>query len=125
MLSSDYEKIIFFGDFNVTDDEYPMKSFCENYDLKNLIGQPTCYKNSSNPACIDLILTNVPRSFQSTCVVETGLSDFHLITLTVMRKSFKKYQPKTISYRSYKNFSNEKYREMLINNLLKGSVTSV
>ena len=48
-----------------------------------------------------------------------GLSDFHLMTLTVMRKSFKKYQPKTVNYRSYKNFSNEKYRETLINNLSK------
>ena len=97
-----------------------MKSFCENYGLKNLITQPTCYKNPSNPACLDLILTNVPRSFQSTCVVETGRpSDFHLMTLTVMTESFKKYQPKTINYRSYKNFSNEKYRETLINNLSK------
>ena len=68
---------------------------------------------------IDLILTDVPRSFQITCVVETGLSDFHLITLIVMRKSFKKYQPKIITYRSYKNSSNEKDREMLINNLSK------
>ena len=116
LLSSDYEKMIFLGDFNVTDDEHHMKSFCENYGLKNLIRQPTCYKNPSNPVCIDLILPNVPRSFQSTCVVETGLSDFHLMTLTVMRKSFKNYQPKMINYRSYKNFLNEKYRETLINN---------
>ena len=84
-----------------------------------LIRQPICYKDPSNPACINLILTNVPRSFQSTCVVETALSDFHLMSLTVMRKSFKKYQPKTKNYRSYKIFSNEKYRETLINNLSK------
>ena len=74
-----------------------MKSFCKNYDLKNLIGQPTCYKNSSNPACIDLILTNVPRSCQSTCVGRNR-ADFHFMTLTVIRKSFKKYQPKAINY---------------------------
>ena len=117
LLSSDYEKMIFLGDFNVKDDEHHMKSFCENYGLKNVIRQPTRNKNPSNPVCIDLILTNVPRSFQSTCVVETGLSDFHLMTLTVMRKGFKKYQPKIINYRSYNNFSNEKYRETLTNNL--------
>ena len=56
----------YFGRFNVTDDEHHMKSSGENYGFKNLIKQPTCYKNSSNLACIDLILTNVPRSFQST-----------------------------------------------------------
>ena len=77
-----------------------------------------------NPVCIDLILTNVPRSFQSTCVVETGLSDFHLMTLTVMGKHFKKYQPKIINYRSYKNFPNEKFRETLINNLSKENFTN-
>ena len=96
--------------------------FCKNYGLKNLIRQPTRCKTPSNPVCIDLILTNVPRSFQSTCVVETGLSDFHLMTLTVMRKSFKKYQLKIINYRSYKNFSNEKYKETLIDNLSKENV---
>ena len=106
-------------DFNVTDDEHHMKSFCENCGLKNLTRQPTCYKNPSNPVCIDLILTNVPRSLQSTCVVETGLYDFHLTTLTAMRKSFKKDQPKIINSSSYKNFSNEKYRETVINNLPK------
>ena len=88
LVSSDYEKMIFLGDFNVTDDEQHMKLFCKYYGLKNLIRQPTCYKNPSNPVCIDLILTNVPHSFQTTCVVETGLSDFHLTTLTVMRKFF-------------------------------------
>ena len=56
---------------------------------------------------------------RSHCVVETGLSDFHLMTLTVIRKRFKKCQSKTINYRSCKNFSNKKYRETLIYNLSK------
>ena len=119
VFSSNYDKLLLLGDFHVGVDENHMKSFCENYDLKSLIKQPTCYKNPDCPTFIDLILTNVPRSFQSTCVVETGLSDFHLMTLTVLRKSFKKFQPKLIKYRSYKTFSNKAYRETLINNLSK------
>ena len=94
-----------------------MKTFCKNYNLQSLIKQPTCYKNPSRPTCIDLILTNVPRSFQSTCVIETGLSDFHLMTLTVMKKSFKKFQPRIINYRSYKHFSNGTFRKDLIDKL--------
>ena len=90
---------------------------CKNYGLKNLIKQPTCYKNPSNPTCIDLILTNVPRSFRSTCVIETGLSDFHMMTLTAMRKGLKKFQPRIINHRSYKHFSNEAYRQSLIDKL--------
>ena len=71
-----------------------MYSFCENYNLKTLIKQRTCYKNPDNPTCIDLILTNIPLSFQNTCGLETRLSDFHLMTLTVMRKRFQQFQPK-------------------------------
>ena len=93
--------------------EQQINAFCDNYDLKNLIRQPTCYKSPSNPTCIDLILTNAPLKFQSSCVLETGLSDFHLMTVKVMRKFFKKLKPRTINYRSYKHFSNEAYRESL------------
>ena len=110
-FSSDYQKFIILGDFNVEINENHMKSFCKNYDLTNLIKQPTSYNNPTNPTCIDLILTNAPRSFHSTYVVEIGPSDFHLMTMTVMRNSFKKYQPSIISYRSYKNFSNAAFRE--------------
>ena len=34
-----------------------------------------------------------------------------------MRKVFKKFQPRIINYRPYKHFSNEAYRESLINKL--------
>ena len=77
-----------------------MKTFSDSYSLIGLIQQPTCYKKPSHPKCTDLILTNVLRSFQNTCVIETGLSDFHLMALTVMRKSFKKLKPRVINYGS-------------------------
>ena len=97
--------MILLGDFTVDDNH--IKSSCKIYDLKNLIEQPTSYKNPSNPLSIDLILTNVPRSFQSTCVMETRLPDIHLMTLIVMRKGSKKFQPRITNYRSYKHLSNE------------------
>ena len=112
--SSTYNKIILLGDFNTEIDDQHMQSFCDNYSLKR---QPTCYKNFGKPTCIDLILTNMLRSFQSTCVIEIGLSDFHLMTLTVMRKIFKKIKPRIINYKSYNNFSNEYYRKCLFNEL--------
>ena len=115
--SSTYEKILILGDFNVEADDQNMKTFCDSYSLTSLIKQPTCYKNPLHPKCIDLILTNVPRSFQTTCVIETGLSDFHLMTLTVMRKRFKKLKARVINYRSYKHFWNEVFRENLLGKL--------
>ena len=116
-LHSTKYKMLVLVDFKIGIDEPHMKSFCEKYNPTNLIKQPTCYKNPYNPMCIDLTLTNVPRTFQSTCVIETGLSDFHLMTLTIMRKTFKKQRPRIINYRSFKHFSNEEFRKLLIENL--------
>ena len=79
--SLSYNHVILLGNFNVGVEEPHMKTFCENYSLQNLIKQPTYYKKPSRPTCIDLILANVPLNFQSTCVIETVLSDFHLMTL--------------------------------------------
>ena len=42
-----------------------------------------------NPTCIDLNFTNVPRTLQISCVIQTRLSDFPLMTLTIMRKMVK------------------------------------
>ena len=74
--SSTYEKILILGDFNVEADDQNMKTFWNSYSLTSLIKRykmiQKWYKNPSHPKCIDLILTNVPRGFQSTCVIETG-----------------------------------------------------
>ena len=79
-----------------------------------MINRPTCYKNREKPSCVDLIFTNCPRSFQNSCAIETGLSDFHKLVVTVMKTTYKKSQPKKISYRSYKYFNNESFTEELI-----------
>ena len=73
----------------------------------------TCFKNPDKPSCIDLILTNCPRSLKNSCPVETGLSDFHKLVVSVMKTSYKKSEPKIITYCSYKSFSNNNFREEL------------
>ena len=109
--SWNYDDIIILGDFNSEPNKENMKRFYQIYNLKNLINEPTCYKNPENPSTIDLILTNKPRSFQNSCTFETGLSDFHKMTITVLKMHFKKQASKIISYRNYKNFSNLEYRK--------------
>ena len=59
---------------------------------------------------IDLIVTNRPRSFCNSDSLETGLSDFHKLIVTVLKTFFKKQSSKIISYRNYKNFSNDLFR---------------
>ena len=94
-----------------------MKVFCDSYDFKNLIKDATCYKNPENPSCIDLIVTNNPNSFQNSEIIETGLSDFHKMALTVMKTTSEKLKPNIIHYRNYRKFSNDKFRENLISRL--------
>ena len=71
--SKKYENYVFMGDFNVNTSDSPMKEFCSLNELKNLINELTCYKNSEKPAYIDLILTNQPTLFRRSAVLEAGL----------------------------------------------------
>ena len=57
--------------------------------------------------------------FQNTNVNETGLSGFHKTVVTIMNTSFRKLKQKIINYRRYKNFSNDIFRDSLLEELLK------
>ena len=113
-----YENFIIMGDFNSEPIDDEMQEFCNLFNLKNLVKDPTCYKNLENPSCIDLILTNRYKSFQNTVTLEVGLSDFHKMTITVLKTYFKKNNPTIISYRDYKRFLNVDFRTELDHTLL-------
>ena len=108
-----YDNIILLGDFNAEITDITMDEFIGLHNLKCLIREPTCFKSLDNPSCIDLILTNRYYSFQDTKVFESGLSDFHKITVTVLKTAFKKHPPKIVIYRDYKKFSQVHFREDL------------
>ena len=59
-----YDNFLDIGDLNSEISEMVMSEFYDTYNLQNLVKDPTCYKNPSKPTCIDLILTNFPKSFQ-------------------------------------------------------------
>ena len=105
-----YENFIFIGDFNTSVEESQMENFCNLNCLESLIQKPTCYKNPSQPTCIDLILTNRPSYFQHSEVFETNLSDFHLLTGTELEINFQKQKPKIIACRDYNKFDNNAFR---------------
>ena len=48
-----YDNILLLGDFNSEFSEPSLNDFCDIYNLKNLVKEPTCYKNPGNPSCID------------------------------------------------------------------------
>ena len=70
-----------------------------------------CYKNPDNLSCIDLFLTNRPRTFQCTTTIETGISDFHKLKVTVLKTLYKKQRPKIIHYTNYRNVENDTFRQ--------------
>ena len=108
-MSSTYENFLLLGDFNAEPTTTTVSDFCEIYNLKNIIKDKTCFKNPSAPTCIDLMITNRPRSFQHSMVVETGLSDFHKMCVTVMKTYYNKQKPSIVKYRKFKNFSNDAF----------------
>ena len=65
-----------------------LDEFCQTYDLDSIVNKPTCFK--------------------------TWLSDFHKMVVSVFKTSFKKQKTKIVTYRGYKRFDNEKFRESRI-----------
>ena len=114
---SAYDNFILLGDFNAEPSNQFLKDFCQVYSCTNIVHEKTCFKNPLNPTCIDLIITNRPKSFQSSMAIETGLSDFHKMTLTVMKVFYKKQSPNLVSYRNYKNFDNVTFMNNVKNSI--------
>ena len=96
-----YDNFLLLEDFNSEMSDTRMIDICETYNLNNLINEPTCFKNPQNPSTIDLILTNRPRCFQNSTTIETGLSDFHKLTITVMKSYYPKQTPLIRTYREF------------------------
>ena len=117
IFCKNYEHLLILGDFNANISEPALTSFCTLFKLKNLVKEPTCYKNPNNPSCIDLFLTNCARSFHNTCVFETGLSDFHKLVVTLLRSKVESLPPKIISYRTYKQFNQGKFKDLFLSYL--------
>ena len=68
-----------------------------------------------------MFLTNKTSGFQSTTTIEVGLSDFHLMILTVLKSGFVKRGPRFVTYRDYSKFDPINFRSDLKSNLAKSS----
>ena len=95
------------GDFNTEPTDTVLSSFCEIHNLKNFIKDKTCLKSPNKPSCIDLIITNRPKNFQNSMVIETGLSDLNKMCITVMKMNYSKHKFSIIHYRKFKGFNND------------------
>ena len=114
LLSANCDKIFLMGDFNDESHDHFLMDFCDAYILKNLIKVPTCVKNPARPTSIDVILTNLYRSFQNSCAIETRLSHFNKMIVTILKTYFQNKETKIMQCGDHKNFD-EEYREFHVN----------
>ena len=103
-FSSSCENFLLLGDFNLSTENPNFKNLHNSFDLESLIKIPTCYKSLSSPTSIDLMLTNKKNFFMKSTTFETGMSDFHKLTTTILRKTISKGNAKKIFCRDYKAF---------------------
>ena len=111
-----YEDFIVIGDFNESETIPALDSFLDEQKCKNIIKNKTCFK-SVRGSCFDLILTIRPSLHQFTNVFETGISGLHLLIYTMLKSTYTKMEPKVLSKRSFKNFSEQSFLKDLIQGL--------
>ena len=88
-----YDNILIMGDLNSEVSENCLDGCCNANNLKTLNRAPTCFKNPNNPPSIDFFLANRQQCFQQTHAIETGISDFHKMIVTVVESHYKKQKP--------------------------------
>ena len=101
-----------------------LKDFYDLFSLTSLINNPTSYRNPKNPSCTDLMITNGPKFFQKSNVYETGLSEIHKTAVAVVKTRYRKLQPKIINHIKYKDFFNNRFRKVPINELSKITINN-
>ena len=52
--------------------------------------------------------------------METGLSDFHKMVVTVMKGTYRKFEPRIAHYRDFKHFFSNSFKESISQNLGDG-----
>lgn len=103
--SAQHDEILLIGDLYLATIEKYMEYFCDIYHVKNLVKEPTCFKNHNKHFCIYLFLTYCSRSFQDTQVA--------------------KQKHNVVFYRNYKMFDCKKSRRRLENELIKFDIINM
>ena len=91
-------------------DVCPFLNLCNDFDLKNLIKQPTFYHHRGK-SLIDtsIFIANQFRKFLTSGVIDNELSDGHSMIYGILRSKCPKLSPLDIEYRSFKHFKEEAF----------------
>ena len=116
LYSTKYDRIVVMGDFNLEPSSVHIEALCYSHYLY-LVNENTCFKGE--PKCYDLMLTNRKHNFQNTTALTTVFSDFHKMTLTILKTEYVKADPIQINYRNYKNFGPTLFKTDLRSSLME------
>ena len=106
------ENIPLIGDFNVEPHETNIEAFCNRCMLKSLNKELIlASKNVDKPSCIDFFLSNCSKCFEYCLALETGMSDFCKLIVTVMKTKHERFPPKIVKYRDYKSFDARAFKK--------------
>ena len=83
-----------------------LQDFMDAFCLENLSKEPTCFK-STVPTTIDLIVTNQKSLFMKLSACESGLSDYHKLTTTILTRG----NPRNILYMDHNPFMSKALRK--------------
>ena len=108
-----YDNLIIMGDLNLEPCNSHPVNLSTDLNLFNLINEPTRFKSIDKLTCIDHIWVNQKNRFSNSITFETGLSDFHKMTMTILDAPVPKRSAKIISYRDYKKFDRQQFRNDL------------
>ncbi len=115
-----YKYIFLSGDlnFNLLDKDglgKPLLDLLNVFGMKNLVKHATCFKSADNPSLLDVLCTNAPNLFFKTKEWDLGISDFHKMVTTVRRCRLPPTRDNYITYRSYKDFDEDKFQRDVSN----------
>ena len=57
-MYSSHDKFLIAGDVNIKEGGVCLDDFLDEFHAKNLVKEPTCFKNPDNHSCVDLFITN-------------------------------------------------------------------
>ena len=82
----------------------------------------TCFKGRGS--CIDKILRN-RYSFKHTSSIETGLSDHPHLISSMTKITFKRKEPKVLTYWDYKNLNSNSFKSGILSKLHHNNVSFI